>query len=120
MDATGTRVPSLEGRSFSGVSNSGDGEVSARTVFRYHERDGLVWADYEGGEIALGRLVGTRTSDRLDFRYVHVAVDGTTSSGHCTAELEILTDGRIRSRESWQWESRPGSGHSIVDEVAAH
>lgn len=110
------RVPSLDGRILVGVSNSGDGEVDGRTVFRYHERDGLVWAEYKGGEIVLGRLAGTRAGDGLDFRYVHVAGDGTSSSGHCVAVLDLLPDGRIRSRETWAWESRPGTGTSVVEE----
>ncbi|SHK05180.1 hypothetical protein SAMN05443637_102161 [Pseudonocardia thermophila] len=109
-------VPSLDGRTFVGVSNTGDGEVDTATVFTYHERDGLVWAEYAGGGIRLGRLAGTRTGDELDFRYVHVSTDLSTSSGHCHAWLELLPDGRIRSNEEWEWESRPGSGRSVVEE----
>jgi hypothetical protein len=109
-------VPSLDGRTFVGVSNTADGEVGTATTFDYHERDGLVWAEYAGGGIRLGRLTGTRSGDLLDFRYVHVSADGSTSSGHCAARLELLPDGRVRSHETWVWESRPGSGASVVEE----
>lgn len=109
-------MPSLDGRTFVGVSNTGDGEVDDATVFTYHERDGLLWAEYAGGTITLGRLAGTRQGDVLDFRYVHVSQDGSTSSGHCRAELEQLPDGRLRSHETWRWESRPGAGRSVVEE----
>lgn len=110
-------APSVDGRRFAGVSNSGDGEVGRATVFDYHESDGLVWAEYSGGDVRLGRLAGTREGDRLSFRYVHVSVDGASSSGRCEAHIEVLGDGRLRSHESWAWESRPGTGESVVEEV---
>ena len=109
-------VPSLDGRTFVGVRNSGDGEVDASTVFTYHQDGQLIWAEYAGGPIVLGRLVGTRDGDLLTFRYVHASADGTTSGGRCTARLERLPDGRLRSPESWSWESRAGSGSSVVEE----
>lgn len=110
-------APSVDGRRSAGVSNSGDGEVGRATVFDYHESDGLVWAEYSGGDVRLGRLAGTREGDRLSFRYVHVSVDGASSSGRCEARIEVLDDGRLRSHESWAWESRPGTGESVVEEV---
>jgi hypothetical protein len=108
--------PSLEGRSLVGVSNSGDGDVGSATVFRYHEDAGAVWADYAGGAVRRGYLVGTRDGDRLDFRYVHLDTDGGTASGHCTSRIEELPDGRVRLHETWSWESRDGAGESVVEE----
>lgn len=108
---------SLDGRVLVGVSNTGDGDVGAATVFRYHEDGGVVWADYAGGAVRRGHLVGTRDGDALDFRYVHLAGDGTTASGHCTSRLEALDDGRVRLHETWRWESRDGAGHSVVEEL---
>lgn len=74
-------APSIDGRRLAGVINSGDGEVGRATVFDYHEIDGLIWAEYGGGAVQLGRLVGTRDGDVLRFRYVHVSADDSTSSG---------------------------------------
>jgi hypothetical protein len=31
--------------------------------------------------------------------------------------ITTLPDGRLRMDETWQWESRPGSGTSAVEEV---
>ena len=45
------------------------GEVSEAPVCEYHEDGGAVWARYEGGDVRLGFLVGTRDGDRIDFRY---------------------------------------------------
>jgi catechol 2,3-dioxygenase-like lactoylglutathione lyase family enzyme len=108
----------LDGKIFRAVSDVEGGEVDAATVFTYHERDGDIWAEYEGGQIKRGHLVGTRDGDRLDFRYSQLNTAGETSTGHCLSTVETLPDGRLRLAETWQWESRPGSGTSVVEEVA--
>ena len=109
---------SLDGRHLAGVRNSADGEVDSSTVFHYREAGGAVWADYAGGRIRRGHLIGTRRGDELDFRYVHLDVDGNTASGHCTSRVEVLDDGRVRLHETWRWESRDGAGRSVVEELA--
>jgi hypothetical protein len=113
------RHVSLDGRSFVGVSNTGDGDVGVATVFRYHEDGGVVWAEYGGGGVRRGYLVGTRSGAGLAFRYVHLDADGATASGRCTSRVEVLADGRVRLHETWSWESRDGSGRSVVEEVVA-
>lgn len=110
-------IPSVDGRRFGPVMNAEGGEVDAATVFAYRQRGDLIEASYSGGPIRSGYLVGTRDGDELDFRYVHVNDSGDSASGHCRSRLELLDDGRIRMHETWQWESRPGSGTSIVEEL---
>jgi hypothetical protein len=107
---------SLDGRTLHGVSNTGDGDVGAATVFRYHEDAGVIWAEYAGGAVRRGYLVGTRDGGRLDFRYVHLDTEGDTAWGHCTSRVEVLADGRVRLHETWSWESRDGAGESVVEE----
>jgi catechol 2,3-dioxygenase-like lactoylglutathione lyase family enzyme len=107
----------LDGKVFRAVADVENGEVDAATVFTYHERDGAIWAEYSGGQIKRGHLVGTRDGDRLDFRYSQLNIAGETSTGHCVSTVETLPDGRLRLSETWQWESRQGSGTSVVDEV---
>jgi hypothetical protein len=109
-------VPSLDGRVFA-VADSGGGVATTDTAFRYREEGGVITATYGGGAIRYGFLVGTRTADSLDFRYVQLHSDGSTASGHCATELEMLPDGRIRLNETWEWESRRGSGHSVAEEL---
>ncbi|MFE9660434.1 MULTISPECIES: hypothetical protein [unclassified Streptomyces] len=110
-------APSLDGRVLVPVADQAPGQVGTRTRFAYHERDGVVWADYAGGEVVRGHLVGTRTGDRLDFRYVQLRTDGTTASGHCASRVVALPDGRVRLLETWEWESREGRGTSVVEET---
>ncbi|ANJ07065.1 MULTISPECIES: hypothetical protein [Streptomyces] len=111
---------SLDGLVLAPVADQAPGQVGARTRFAYHERDGVVWADYAGGDIVRGYLVGTRAGDRLDFRYVQLGTDGGTASGHCVSAVVELPDGRVRLEESWEWESRPGRGTSVVEQVTVH
>ncbi|GGQ47215.1 hypothetical protein [Streptomyces flaveolus] len=111
---------SLDGLVLAPVTDQAPGQVGTRTRFTYHEQDGEVWAEYAGGDVVRGRLVGTRAGDRLDFRYVQLRTDGSTSSGHCVSTVVDLPDGRVRLEETWEWESRQGSGTSVVEEITAH
>lgn len=108
---------SLDGRLFRSAGTVAGGEVRADTLFTYHEKDGLVWARYGGGTVRLGFLVGTRAGDHIEFRYSQVNEAGETASGHCRSDIERLDDGRLRLVETWEWESREGSGSSVVEEV---
>jgi hypothetical protein len=109
--------PSLDGRRFRDVSEVRSGDVGAATVFEYHEdADARIWAHYAGGAVHRGYLVGARSGDELTFRYVHLTVNGETASGRCSSEVQQLHDGRLRLVETWEWESKPGKGTSVVEE----
>ncbi|MCX5201756.1 hypothetical protein OG897_09865 [Streptomyces sp. NBC_00237] len=110
---------SLDGLVLAPVADQAPGQVGTRTRFAYHEDGGRIWAEYAGGDVVRGHLVGTREGDRLDFRYVQLKHDGTTSSGHCLSQVTLGPDGRVRLTESWAWESQDGSGTSVVEELAA-
>ncbi|MFI6643821.1 hypothetical protein [Streptomyces sp. NPDC050504] len=112
-----TSAPSLDGLVLAPVADQAPGQVGTRTRFTYHERDGRIWAEYEGGDVVRGHLVGTRDGDRLDFRYVQLKHDGGTSSGHCVSMVVELPDGRVRLEETWRWESQEGSGTSVVEQL---
>ncbi|MEV4311279.1 hypothetical protein [Actinocrispum sp. NPDC049592] len=107
---------SLDGLRFRAAEHTEGGEVEPATIFTYHEQDGEIWAEYAGGRIKRGYLVGTRDQDRLEFRYAQLNVRGETSTGHCVSTVEEF-GGRIRLVERWQWESRIGSGTSVVEEI---
>jgi GNAT superfamily N-acetyltransferase len=111
-------APSLDGRVFRTSGPVVGGHVNADTEFRYRERDGVVWAAYNGGAIRHGHLVGTRDGDALELRYTQLLTDGTTATGRCRSEVETRADGRLRLNEAWAWESTAGEGTSVVDEEA--
>jgi hypothetical protein len=107
-------------RKFVSTANSANGEVSDQTVFHYRQRDDVVWATYEGGDVRLGTLVATvDASGRLDMRYSHVNSAGELMTGHCHSNPEVMEDGRLRLHESWQWTSGDKSrGESVVEEIS--
>ncbi|CAK7015519.1 MAG: hypothetical protein DELT_02243 [Desulfovibrio sp.] len=107
-----------DGKVFAPVLNSETGEVSSATIFHYHQKEGIFWAEYAGGEIIRGSMIGLVHPDgSLEFTYQHVNKDKTIRLGKCHSHPEILPDGRIRLHESWQWlDGEQQKGTSIVDE----
>jgi hypothetical protein len=72
--------------------------------FRYSERDGVVWGDYDGDTVTFGRFVGTRSGDLLDVSFVHVLVEGgsvVTGSSRSTVRAADR-DGGIRLVEDFR------------------
>ena len=95
---------SLDGLVLAPVADQAPGQVGTRTRFTYHEEDGEIWAEYAGGDVVRGHLVGTREGDRLDFRYVQLKTDGTHLLGAlCVRRWSSSPTGGC----GWR---RPGSG----------
>ena len=101
--------------------NTPNGDVSGDTRFHYRQRGGRVWATYSGGRVRFGSLVAVGDlAGRLDMRYHHVAPGDALRTGTCIATPELLSDGRIRLLEEWQWTNGDrSSGRSVVEEVRA-
>ncbi len=110
---------SYDGKKFISVSNSETGEISSETVFHYHQKGSLVWAEYKGGNIVFGTLLAKADPDGvLDMRYQHLNKNGGLMTGVCKSTPEVLKDGRIRLHEKWRWTCGDLSeGHSVVDEI---
>ncbi len=106
-------------KKFRSIEDSGSGEVSAETVFLYHQNGNLVWAEYGGGEIVYGTLIAKcETGGTLDMRYQHLNQSGELMTGKCISTPERLPDGRIRLYEKWRWTSGDlSSGESVIEEI---
>ncbi len=110
---------SYNNKQFSTISNTETGDVSRETVFHYHQSGDIVWAEYKGGKIVFGNLIARSDENGiLDARYQHLNKRGEIMTGVCESIPEILSDGRIRLREKWQWTCGDHSeGESIVEEI---
>ncbi|WP_247002108.1 hypothetical protein [Halosolutus gelatinilyticus] len=108
---------SLDGRTLAGVANDDDGDVGPDTVFHFEQTGDRIYAQYSGGDVADGHLVGTFDGSRWDIRYVQLNADGETATGHSVGDVELLEDGRVRVEDEWEWESKPGAGESVHEEV---
>lgn len=113
------RVINYNERTFAAVSNSEGGEVSSETIFHYRQEGKVVWATYEGGEVAFGTLVAkVLDDDSLDMRYSHVNLRGELMTGVCRSKPEVLPDGRLRLHEQWRWTCGDFSeGESVIEEM---
>jgi len=94
-----------------------DSIVDASTTITFEESDGAVSARYSGGNIRLGLLVGKRSGADVVFRYAQLAADGSLDGGVSKCELSLTDDGRMRLTEHYTWESRPGGGVNVFEEV---
>jgi len=109
---------SFDGKRFRVVVNEGpSAEVGPDTVFDFRQDDDLVHADYFGGEVRYGKLLGVLDGDTLRHRYVQVNRRGQFSTGQATVAVSRTDDGRLRLTDSWQWEHRDGRGHCIMEEL---
>lgn len=119
QESGGPRALNLDGRVFRAARNSENGEVGAETVFHYRQEGPVVAADYSGGAVLRGHLLGRwREDGRLEFAYHHLNTDGVVMAGRCVSEAVERPDGRILLKEEWQWFTGDRSaGSSEVLEV---
>ncbi len=107
---------SLEGRFFTVVDNSESGEVSNKTIFSYHQKGNVIWAEYSGGSIVKGFLLGTMDDNHtLHFDYRHINKSGDSKSGSCVS-CPKMENGKLRFYEKWKWDGGE-EGTSVIEEV---
>jgi hypothetical protein len=105
-------TPNYQGRLF-GPSDPVPGSV----LGHYFQQDDLVWAEFSGGRVRTGRLVGVRDqAGVIDAAYCQIMADGAVVAGRCLSTPTVLPDGRIRLAE--QWHRADGStGVSYIEEL---
>jgi hypothetical protein len=109
-------MTSYEGRRFRKVGAS---EAEAPTAL-YRQDGDLVWAEFAGGDVRRGSLVGVCDADsRVEFTYTMVLDSGEIVAGHSVNTPQVLPDGRIRFHEEWERFGRhAGRGVSYIEEIA--
>lgn len=108
-----------DGKVFTSEQNSANGEVDSETVFYYRQDRDVVWAEYFGGSIKKGFLVGAVKDDgELEFNYQHINLNREIKTGKCYSVPKILEDGRVALGEKWEWTCGDRSkGESVIVEV---
>ena len=103
---------------FVGVENYDSGDLTAETVFHYRQNGEVVWGTFEGGGAVHGNLVAkVLEGGRLEMVWQYLNRDGKFIGGTCISTPEILPDGRIRLKESWQIAGGGEMGKSVIEEV---
>ncbi len=105
-------------KTFKPVSNTENGETSDETIFRYKQEGNLLTAEYSGGKITYGHLIGlVDEHGNIDMRYHQINDAGILMTGICNSKPEQLPNGKIRLHETWQWTSGDQSrGESVIEE----
>ena len=94
----------LDKKIFKALSNSENGEVNDDTVFYYSQKENIISAEYNGGEIIKGNLVGKQLENgQFDFVYHHINQDGQLKIGKCLSIAILQENGKIKLFEKWQW-----------------
>jgi len=106
------------GKTFKPTSNTENGETSNETVFYYKQVDSVLTAEYSGGKIKYGHLIGlVDKAGNIEMCYHQVNDKGELMTGICKSRPEMLENGKIRLHESWEWTSGDKSkGKSIIEE----
>jgi hypothetical protein len=106
-------------KTFKPVSNTENGETSSETIFHYKQTGNILTSEYSGGKIKHGHLIGLVDANGIiDMRYHQVNSSGEIMTGICKSVPEILSNGKIRLHETWQWTSGDKSaGASILEEL---
>lgn len=109
---------SYNNKIFRPVVNSQNGETSEATLFHYRQSGNILTAEYAGGKIKKGHLIGlVDENGNIEMRYHQVNEKGELMTGICTSRPEILANGKIRLHESWEWTSGDRSrGTSVLEE----
>lgn len=104
---------------FTSIENTKNGEVDDKTLFYYHQNKEIIWAEYYGGIIKKGFLLGViKTNGELEFNYIHLNNKNETKTGKCVSIPKILNDGRIELLEKWEWTNGDRSkGESKIIEI---
>jgi hypothetical protein len=106
-------------KKFKSVKNTGNGETSEKTIFHYKQKGNIVTSKYSGGKIIEGHLIGLVSSNgEIEMRYHQINNKGTLMTGRCKSIPELLSNGKIRLHEEWEWTSGDKTkGNSIIEEL---
>ena len=99
------------------AETASNGVVNAETYFDFHQDEDRVWAEYAGGGIERGYLVGTVRGAAFEFRYCQMQTDGKADGGRSNCELRRNSAGHMQIVEHFEWGSRPGGGTNVFEEV---
>lgn len=92
--------------------------MDGKTIFCYFQENDLFWAEYSGGDVLKGHMIGSVDENgELDFYYQHLNKDRQIRIGKCHSVPTTMENGKIALQEKWQWLNGDlSSGESVVVE----
>jgi hypothetical protein len=110
---------SLDGVKMNVVKTADNGVVNQDTIFFFSQKENVVSAEYQGGKILKGFLIGKlSTQNQLEFSYCQMQLDGKLDNGLSSCQLSKNDEGKLILIEHFEWKSRPGEfGTNIFQEL---
>ncbi|MBH0098968.1 hypothetical protein I6E68_07435 [Salinibacterium sp. NSLL150] len=95
---------SINDREFILTSSSGSAvSTTSPTRFRYHQDGQMVWGEYYGDTVALGRFVGRRDGDVVSIRFAHrLAASDDVVLGMASSTIRWNADGKLELFEEFE------------------
>ncbi|KRC62546.1 hypothetical protein ASE14_01555 [Agromyces sp. Root81] len=92
----------LDRRVFDMVSSTASVvDTTAPTRFVYRESGGVLWGEYVGDTVAIGRFCGVRTQGRIDISFVHRGHDAGTTTGTASSVISVDDEGALLLTEEF-------------------
>ncbi len=110
---------SLDGVKMNVVKTAVNGVVNQDTIFFFSQKENVVSAEYQGGKILKGFLIGKLSAqNQLEFSYCQMQLDGKLDNGLSSCQLSKNDEGKLILIEHFEWKSRPGEfGTNIFQEL---
>lgn len=90
-------------KSFSLLENSKNGEVNSDTRFNFQQEEHMVTADYFGGSIKYGKIIGHLNKNTLNMLYQCITTENELKAGKALAEINLNKEGKMKLSLNWQW-----------------
>ena len=115
---------SLDNRVFCPVENSENGVVNNKTRFHFWQEGMVFYADYFGGDVREGHIIGQFTDEMQgDMLYHCLTTNKHLKAGKARAVFSVMEDERLAFELDWEWisvddeASDQSNGQSRYEEV---
>jgi len=106
-----------QNRKFKIISNSNVKDIGSNTIFSVCHSGDLVYGLYQGGQVSQGSFIAKLMGNgSLEKRFQHLNDKGHFISGKSYSTTEVLPDGRLRLKESWEFTPEI-KGSAIFEEI---
>jgi hypothetical protein len=113
------KTVSLDNRVFVPVENTENGVVSGKTRFHFWQQGVVFYADYFGGDVREGHIIGKFNAEgQGEMLYHCLTTDQDLKAGKAIADFIETDTGGLAMELQWQWISGDGTqGRSRYEEV---
>lgn len=107
----------FDGKTMNAPVTAPNGVINAETIFQFEQEGELITAEYAGGGVKMGYLIGKMVGGKFEFQYTQMDQSGRLDGGHSLCDLEQTEDGRIRIIEHFEWSTQEGKGTNVIEEL---